>query len=366
MADKIDNNKYIEVNNNSKLEITKNDEEVEITVEEEKNVTVKKESVSDNKNPSPTTAFNLRSYLVQSKSTKTIIITAPESSFSKLLISFGRRLYTFMPLLVSFLNTLTKVYAMSSKLTSKTPGPPSYTYSDGILLTTCDYNSFYSSACTNKNSNTTQTMGFVCESYIESVTVNCNYTSNMAYKGFVALWSGLFGSYILFMFLITCQYSTWDLRFYISQQHYKMGVITTLWKYFFFGLTIASAGYSFWSISDQNQDYAATTNDAELILSTILFIIFNFAGIMRYCKISNSLLGLVDHPMSKFPEAIPINYVLEPSYKNLYGVITDGNDVFPILEKAIAKSFVENDREAISKYGDPEKIIGAFKTMEVL
>ena len=338
----------------------KDDYEVEI-VPDETIVTINKES---DKKPSLVSS-RLRSYLVQNKNVDKIIINPPKMKPTQFLISLGRRIFTFLPLLVSFLNTLTKVYSISSKLTSKTPGPPTYEYSDGIRLTTCDYYNFFDNACSSGG----QEIGFYCDgsgSFIESVTVNCNYSSNIAFKGFIGLWSGLFGSYILFMFLITAQYSTWDLRFYICQQHYKMGMITTIWKYCCFGLTLASAAYSFYSVHSQDQSYAANTNDAELILSTILFMIFNFAGIMRYCKISSSLLGLIDHPMDKFSEPIPINYVLEPSIKNLYGVLVDGNDVFAILEKGIAKSFVENDREAISRYGDPEKIIGAFKTMEVL
>jgi len=347
----------------------KDDYEVEIVgTPDETIVTINKESdkkPSFDKKPSLVSS-RLRSYLVQNKNVNTIIINPPKMKLSQFLISLGRRIFSFLPLLVSFLNTLTKVYSISSKLTSKTPGPPTYEYSDGILLTTCDYSNFFSSACSSGDS---QKIGFYCDgtgSYIESVTVNCNYSTNVAFKGFIGLWSGLFGSYILFMFLITAQYSTWDLRFYICQQHYKMGMITTIWKFCCFGLTLASAAYSFYSVHSQDQSYAANTNDAELILSTILFMIFNFAGIMKYCKISPSLLGLIDHPMDKFSEPIPINYVLAPSIKNLYGILVDGNDVFAILEKGIAKSFVENDREAISQYGDPEKIIGAFKTMEVL
>jgi len=86
---------------------------------------------------------------------------------------------------------------------------------------------------------------------------------------------------------------------------------------------------------------------------------------MTYYRINPSLLGSVDHSMSKFPEPIPVNFVKPPALNNLYGIMANGNDIFTILELAIAKSFVENNNE-ISRYGDREKIIEAFKIMELM
>jgi hypothetical protein len=326
--------------------------------------------VDNDKVASPPAKFSyknsIRQYLVQTKSTNKIIIKKPNGA-AAIFISIGRRIFTFLPLLVSLLNTLTKVYSLAAKLSSKTPGSPTYEYLDGMVFKTCDYSNFFSNSCSNAAD--TNQISFFCDasgSSIESVTLQCSFTSQTAFVGFISIWCCLFGVYILYMFLMTVRYSTWDLRYYIAEQHYKMGAVTTIWKVLSIGLTLASGGYSFYSVKSQNQEYAATSNDAELILSTILFMIFNFSGIMKYCKISTSLLGLVDHPMNKFPEFIPINYVKEPSIVNFYGIMTSSNDVFSILEKDIAKSFVENDRELLQKYGDPDKIIEACKTMEIL
>lgn len=345
---KIDKREVVEVHDTS-------NEAISINVENDSKVT---QSISYK---------SIRPYLVQTKSANKVIIEKPKSPALAFIISLGRRAFTFLPLLVSLLNTLTKVYSLSAKLSSKTPGKPTYEYLDGMVFKTCSYYNFFNGACSSTTG--VNSIGLFCDadgSTIESVTLQCSYTNNAAFKGFIIVWCALFGIYILYMILVTCRYSTWDLRYYIAEQHYKMGVTTSLWKYSVILLTLASGGYSFYSVKSQNQSYAATTNDAELILSTILFMIFNFAGINSYCKINPSLLGLVDHPMSKFPEEIHISYVKEPTITNLFGVMTNGNDIFSILEKGIAKSFVESDREIITQFGDADKIIESFKTMEIL
>lgn len=95
----------------------KDDYEVEISVPDETVVPTinkesgKKTSSGSDKNPSSVSS-RLRSYLVQNKNVNTIIINPPKMKLSQFLISLGRRIFTFLPLLVSFLNTLTKVYSI--------------------------------------------------------------------------------------------------------------------------------------------------------------------------------------------------------------------------------------------------------------
>lgn len=312
----------------------------------------------------------VNSYLAQSKPTTIANLEKPrdKKNYQSFLISFGRRCFTFLPLLVAMLNTLTKVVGMAAKLSSKTPGAPKFQYKQVMMFSTCSMSDLFSGTNACQSTVSPYSMALYCDtSSIEYVTLQCKYTDNAAFKGFIGLWCALFSVYILYMFCMTASYSTWDLRFYIAEQHYKMSAISTVWKILAVLLTLASAGYSFFSVYTQDQSYANSSNDAELILSTILFIIFNFAAISTFCRINPSLLGIIDHPMSKFPDPIPINHIKPPAFTNGYGAVVNGNDVFTILELAIARSFVENNGDVgIAKYGDREKIINAFKTMELM
>ena len=212
---------------------------------------------------------------------------------------------------------------------------------------------------------------FYCDELrdVESVTIQCPFTYRSDFQGIVAIWSIIFGGYIVYYLAMTSWYSTWDLRYYIAEHHFKVHIISTVWKVIAISFTLVCTIYAFWSVKSQDSSYGFAYNDAMLYMSTILFAVFNTVGILSFFKLHPSFTGYKDHTMKSFPDFIALKHVKEPTLINLYGGLILGGDVLTILELAVAKSAVEHTI-GVEKYcvsaDDATKAVTALKTMEIL
>lgn len=212
---------------------------------------------------------------------------------------------------------------------------------------------------------------FYCDELrdVESVTIQCPFTYRSDFQGIVAIWSIIFGGYIVYYLAMTSWYSTWDLRYYIAEHHFKVHIISTVWKVIAISFTLVCTIYAFWSVKSQDSSYGFAYNDAMLYMSTVLFAVFNTVGILSFFKLHPSFTGYKDHTMKSFPDFIALKHVKEPKLINLYGGLIVGGDVLTILELAVAKSAVEHT-VGVEKYcvsaDDATKAVTALKTMEIL
>jgi hypothetical protein len=176
----------------------------------------------------------------------------------------------------------------------------------------------------------------------------------------------VFGLYIIYYLFATSFYSTWDLRFYINEHGVRTGIVSLVFKVVALSFTAITAAYGIYATLGQDQSYASDSQDGELIVQSLLFLVFNAAGILRFMQVHPSLINTKKVPMTDFPEEIPINYVKAPALQNLYGVVTNMGDTFTVLEHEIARSLLRGDDEIINRIEDKEFIVAALKKMDLI